>query len=442
MTNDDLQLLRELRAEIPAPDEETRRRIYDYATSEPEIRLSRRRWRLPSVVAAAAVAAAVIAVLLVSPWSGSGGLVQRALAAVGTGPVLHVVTEQSWSPLGWYQAVSLPSGKPIQVTQRQEIWFDQSRDLKKTVTTVNGVAFDQLLETRQGGFTAGGPVYTCAWIAAHPIEATKARVSCNANGQNGTKPHKVPEQPPTLDVALAGFLDHYQSALASGQATKVGTGQVDGHDVIWLRINAQSKGGYPAEEVAIDASTYAPVLVHTTGSQPVQFKVSQIDTQAYDPSLFTRPAREYPPTSGAALGTSPIDAAQAPALLGGKALWLGQSWNGYQLVKVERQQLNTGYGPLSGKKDRHSVGVVFTYAAPGGSPTSTNDLQIKEATHCEDGWGMHCALLGPTEGVLLVEQPFFSSFTVRDGLYIAISQKSGNPVAVANALQPLADGTR
>lgn len=439
MTNDDLQLLRDFRAEMPAPDEETRRRIYAYATTEPKTKLPARRWRLPSVAVAAAVAAAVIAVLLVSPWSGSGGLVQRALAAVGSGPVLHVVTEQP-SPILWYKAVSLPSGTPIQVTQRQEIWFDQSRDLKKTVTTLNGVVYDQLLETRQGGFTPSGPVYTCSWIAAHPVAATKAGVSCNANMQNGTKPHKVPEQPPTLDLALAGFVDHYQSALASGQATKTGTGQVDGHDVIWLRISAttQSQGGYPAEDVAIDASTYAPVLVRTLSTNPVQFQVSQIDTEAYDHSLFTRPAREYPPTSGSARATSPIDAAQAPTLLGGKALWLGQSWNGYQLVKVEQQQLNTGYSPQSGKKDTHSVGVIFTYAPPGGSAASTNVLQIKEATQCEMGLAMPCGAIHPTEGTLLLGQPLSSSITSRDGLYIAISQLGGNPVAVANALQPLA----
>jgi len=435
MRNDDLQLLRDFREEVPAPDEETRRRIYAYATREPETRL-RTRWRLPAVAVAAAVAAATVAVLLVSPWSGSGGLVQRALAAVGSGPVLHVVTEQP-EPLGWYQPVSLPSGKPIQVTQRQEIWFDQSRDLKKTITTLNGVVTDRLLETKQGGFTPTGPVYTCAWIAAHPVEATRARVSCNLNGENGTKPRKVPEQPPTLDLALAGFVDHYQSALASGQATKVGVGQVDGHPVIWLRINAQSKGGYPAEEVAVDASTYTPVLVHTTGPRPVQFKVTEIDTGAYDRSLFTRPAREYPPTSGSSEGTSQISVGQAPALLGGKALWLGQAWNGYQLVKVEQQELVTGYGPTSGKKATHSVGVVFTYAPPGGSAESADALQVKEASQCEMGWAMPCGAIRPTEGTLLLGLPFSSGITSRDGLYIAIGRFSGNPVAVANALRPL-----
>ena len=421
-----------------ATDSEARSEIQAPAPSQRRKRLPAFRWRFPSFAVAAAIAVAVVAVLLVSPWSGSSGLVQRALAAVGTGPVLHVVTEQP-EPLGWYKPVSLPSGKPIQVTQQQEIWFDQSRDLKKTITSLNGVVIGQLLETSQGGFTPTGPEYTCSWIAAHPVEATKAGVSCNLNMQNGTKPRKVPVPPPTLDLALAGFVDHYQSALASGQATKVGTGQVDGHNVIWLRIDATTpnQSGYPAEEVAIDASTYAPVLVRTLNTHPVQFQVSQIDTEAYDPSLFTRPAREYPPTSGSARGTSAIDTAQAPALLGGKALWLGQNWNGYQLVKVEQQQLDTGYGPLSGKKDTHSVGVIFTYAPPGGYAESADALQVKEATQCEMGWAMPCSTIHPTEGTLLLGQPLESGITVRDGLYIAIGRFSGNPVAVANALQPL-----
>jgi hypothetical protein len=43
------------------------------------------------------------------------------------------------------------------------------------------------------------------------------------------------------------------------------------------------------------------------------------------------------------------------------------------------------------------------------------------------------------EGTLLVGGLLSSSFTVRDGIFIAISQESqhADPVAVANALQPL-----
>ena len=402
---------------------------------------ARRHQRLAYALTASVVAASAFALLLAAPWNGSSSLVERALAAVGQGPVLHVVTEQPWSG-GWYQPLSLATGRTLPVTMRQEIWFDQSRQLKQTITTVNGVVYDRLLETPKGGFATAGPVYTCAWIAAHPVEATKARVSCNANMQNGTTPRHVPERPPTLDLALAGFVDQYRSALASGHATRIGTGDVGGRRVIWLRIivSGQDAAIYPREEeVAIDASSYAPVLVRTTGAQPFQFKVLAIDTQSYEPALFMRPVPAHPPTGGETEGTSAIDPAQAPALLGGKALWLGQSWNGYRLVRTERQEMVTGYGPLSGRKPAHSLGVIFTYAPPGSSADSAQALRIKEADQCEDAWGMHCGLLAPREGILLVGGPFFSSFTVRDGVFVAISQESmqADPVVVANALQPL-----
>jgi hypothetical protein len=70
-------------------------------------------------------------------------------------------------------------------------------------------------------------------------------------------------------------------------------------------------------------------------------------------------------------------------------------------------------------------------------------LQVKESAQCEDAWAMHCGLLAPREGTLLVGGLLSSSFTVRDGVFIAISQEShqADPVAVANALQPLT-GTR
>lgn len=413
----------------------------EHTVRRPKAAQLRRHWAY--LATATAVAAAALALLVAAPWRGSESLVGRALAAVGDGPVLHVVTQQQLSaPGGWYQPVSLATGKPLPVTIRQEIWFDQSRDLKKTVTTVNGIAFDQLLETRAGSFTSAGPVYTCAWIAAHPVAATKARVSCNANMQNGTKPRRIPEQRPTLDLALAGFVDQYRSALASGRATKIGTGQVDGHQVIWLRITVpgQDPAVYPrTEEVAIDASTYAPVLVRTTGAQPVEFKVREIGTQNYDGALFTRPVLAYPPTGGETAGTVPIDLAQVPALLGGKALWLGQSWNGYRLVGAERQDLLTGYGAASGRKPTPSVGVVLTYAPGGSSADSPRALRIKEANQCVNAWAMHCGLLPPRDGTLLVGGLLSSSFTVRDGVFIAISQESHqtDPVEVANALHSL-----
>jgi hypothetical protein len=74
MTNDDLQLLREFRAEMPAPDEETRRKIYALATGGGARRSSPSAWRhrLPpmapkrrmAVLAGAVVCAALAASLI------------------------------------------------------------------------------------------------------------------------------------------------------------------------------------------------------------------------------------------------------------------------------------------------------------------------------------------------------------------------------------------
>lgn len=398
-------------------------------------RLRRRPSRLPSVVAVAGVVAAAVAVLLVAPWGGGdGGFVQRALAAVGSGPVLHVVIEQP-VPQGMYDAVSLPSGTPIQASERREIWFDQSRGLEKTVASLNGVPLFQSLETPQGGYSQdGNPYNLCTWNSTHQA------FNCITTNQNPTGPN-MPGPPPTLETALAGFVDQYQSALASGEATKTGTGEVDGRQVIWLRINADSKDYIPAEEVAIDASTYAPVLVRTLNTNPVQFTVTQIDTQAYDASLFTPPAREYPAMSVTTGPASAIDATQAPGLLGGQALWLGQSWNGFQLAQVEQQQVTANYTAQSGKQPTQSVAVTFTYAPPGGSAASPGALQIRETTQCSGGpVNMPCSGgIQPSEGTLLLDPHFHSGYTMKDSLYIAITQNSSqsDPVAVANALQPL-----
>lgn len=407
MTTDDLHLLRELRAGIPAPDEQTRRRIYAHATSGPR---SRRR-RLPTFVAAATVAAGAVVLLLISPWSGNGDLVQRALAAVGTGEVLHVVFTQQEE--GAAQAVSLPSGTDLPAPiVRKEVWYDQSRSLEKEVDSLpNGDVLDQSLLTPQGDYNSAGKITNAVMV----------------NPSNGNITSFV-GPPASLEPALTDFVDEYQSALASGQATQVGTGQVDGHDVIWLHIAADPKDYYPAMDVAIDASTYAPVQVRTDDENPAQLDVSEIDTQAYDPSLFTPPPVTSPTSSSTGTPT-PIDATQAPGVLGGEAVWLGQSWNGYQLASVEQERVTTGYAPDTGKPPVQSTAVVFTYAA------GPDVLQIQESTQCEGCF----SAIEPTEGVLLLGQGPVPSTTMIGGVYVAIHQSGSqaDPVAVANALQSI-----
>jgi hypothetical protein len=363
---------------------------------------------------AALVAATALALLLISPWGSSPSLTDRALGAVGDGPVLHVVTERH-APVGWFNPVSLETEAPIPLTLRTEVWFDDERQLEKTVSTLDGKPYQQLLQSPEGWFSDEGPVYTCAWIAAHPVEATKTRVSCNENMENGTTPRQIPEDPPTpLDPALAGFVDRYRGALASGDATQTGTGQVDGRDVVWLRIGR--------EDVGIDASSYEPVLVRNGDDS---FRVTEIGTQAYDPSLFARPVvGPAKPSIGSVVGKETVSPAQAVETLGGHAIWLGQVWQGYKLDQVLRLELVTGYGALSGRDPTRGTGIAFEYRNDDGQI-----LSIRESVKCEFGLGWMCERLpAPSPGTIL-ERPIGSELMV-DGLYVTIFQPHPKPNAV------------
>ena len=150
----------------------------------------RRSGRLPvRLVAVAAVLAVAVAVALVSPWSGRGGLVDRALAAIGSGEVIHVVET---AEVPGASVVDLRTGAESPVERTTEIWFDGERGLLRSAQRIGDTVTIETLETPQGAWTQAGRVYTCAWIAAHPVEATKARVSCNASGKNGTTPRQHP----------------------------------------------------------------------------------------------------------------------------------------------------------------------------------------------------------------------------------------------------------
>jgi hypothetical protein len=109
MTTDDLQLLREFRAEIPAPDEETRRRIYAYATNPAPSRwheASRRlsvpplhlRFAVPAVAAISATA--VAAVVFAGALGGSSGTSTRNASDVVLGLTITPDSTQAGSSVG------------------------------------------------------------------------------------------------------------------------------------------------------------------------------------------------------------------------------------------------------------------------------------------------------------------------------------------------------
>lgn len=376
-------------------------------------------------LAVATCIAALAALFVIAPWQGSErvGILDRALAAVGDKPVLHVVLESTRTGA---QLVDLESGRPVVTMVTTEVWFDETRALKKTVSRIDGVPMDEMLETPRGGFTRGGVIYTCRWIAEHPVEAAKARVSCPGGERSS-------EEQPSLDPALANFVDHYRTALATGSARRITGSQVDGRDVIWIEFGS----GRTLERVALDKSTYTPVLISTPyGSQ----RVRTVETIPFAQRLFSRPKPlERPaPAGGSVIAEQELgNMSAADAVLGGRALWLGSEWRGLRLTSVKRQELGMSYGPRSERGPSRTVGVELTYST---GAERRNAILVRETLSCQMAYAWTCQPPDPEEGMALLRGPM--TLVRRDGLFITIWARQSDMSAaleLARSLRPVSE---
>lgn len=208
------------------------------------LRVRGRRWKLPSFVLTAGVAAGVVAVLLVSPWSGSGdGLVQRALAAVGTGPVMHIVMEDSTSTA----FVNLKTGRETGGTSREETWIDR-QDYRYQILNTQGGRF---LSDQLGKF------------------------------------HSRPAFRSSPAFSAAALVDFYV-ALATGSHTAVvGRGTFNGHQIYWLRSRPSTEA---PGDIGVDVNTYKPVLLRfNTPPSPYYYeRILLAKATTYSPADFKR----------------------------------------------------------------------------------------------------------------------------------------------------------
>jgi hypothetical protein len=351
-------------------------------------RRTRRWWLVGGAVAAMTAVAA--ALLLFAATNVQPSLVDRALAAVGEGPVLHAVIRQTGpAPT---TLVELSTGRHI--TGRRvvttEIWFDEERALEHTVIRTTGEQTRDELSTPEGIFSESGPVWTCSRIAAHPVEATRAGVSCNFSGENGTTPRHVPEPPPTVDPALAGFVDGYRQALASGAARRVGEGTVHGRSVYWLELRLPDPDTNPRdprvdfrERVAVDSDTYRPLVIIplTDGALGLAYDVLEIGTVARAEADFSKPklVPSRGPISIRFRVIDTIDLATASKVLGPRALWAGPEIGGQKLVAVQRQEVTTGYGPSSGVPPRVTPVVTLIYGGVERKHATRGSVEITES---------------------------------------------------------------
>jgi hypothetical protein len=409
--------------------------------------------RTSRMLVAGLALATVIALALISPWGNGGAtIVDRAIAAIGDGPVLHVITQERGP--AEMTSVDLATGRRtvVSVVLEQEIWWDQARGVAHTISRTNGRLTDDMLETPAGGRSLYGPIMTCAWIARHPVEATRARVSCRFDGKNGTIPRDVPESPVSVDPALAGFLTQYRDALARGQAERAGEGKVDGEAVYWFAIPITVPVDPTAppsprvderELVAVDQHTYRPVLVKTVvdGVEARSYRVVEIagmDRADADFSTPVAPPGSAPVTYGSVVSHEAIDPSEASQGLGRPALWLGPELGDLTLREVDRQSVKTGYADSASLPPKFGNAVRFEYTDAHGAIFLLEESAQPEFAF---GWGTVLRLVpeGPQEGELLIGGP--GAFMVRRGVYIAIESfgaaRTERAIAAAKSLVPV-----
>ncbi len=399
--------------------------LADAITATQQLPRTLRPSRGVGALAACAAVATGIGLALFLP-SGGGGIVDRALAAVGDGPVVHAVIKQ---PIIGPTLIDLRTGQRRNQTLQIEVWFDNSRGLLHTINRIDGHLTDDTLETPSGGFSNNGPVIDCAWIAAHPVEATKLRVSCNANGENGTVPQTIPRPLPTLDPALSDFVDGYRSALQDGRAKQVGTGTINGTSVVWLELTLD---GGRTERVALDKQSSRPIRVEQVhNGADSSYDITLIET--LNSGDFTKPVPSPPqPSSGEVTQQAPIQVDQATTVLPG-AQWAGQSVDGLVLATVTRDTLTTDYPADSGIPPASNTGLEVHYGQSPGNYVYLYESQMPEIGY---GWGAVRGGSAP-EGNLYAAGAGLG-FLVRDNIYIEVQASSQQLLLdTARALEPI-----
>jgi hypothetical protein len=256
------------------------------------------RRRLALAVPVAALAAAVAVVVLAWPSTSKPPTVlDYALAAVGDGPVIHVVTRGPWGS----SVVNLETGEVKQQFSEYEQWLDPSRGVRTIARLGGQVTGDYRIPRRAAG---------------RSIEQYRS------------------------------LLNHYREELRSGKAKVIGPGKVDGRPVLWIRLRGQwlddTDGYYHlfAQEVAVDRSTYEPLYSRFTrdGREPLgggELFLKLETLPAGEGNLDAKPAPRGKLYAGAE-SARPVTFDELRDLFGAPAIWLGPTYAGRPLVEKRK----------------------------------------------------------------------------------------------------------
>lgn len=374
------------------------------AADQPSRRRDWRAFARPSLAAFIALAAAVVAIVLVWPFGDGprGTLLERAAAALGDGPVLHVVVQSGW---GGTQ-VDLATGKRETVHGDDEYWFDPARGVH-AVSRFAGVIQNE---------------------SSYP-----------------------PGQVAHLDKTLSFLATDYRRALANGSARVIGEADVNGQSVHWIRVDTQmlpdtSDGKLHewAHDVAVSTDTLKPVATRETRDGNLSpdgiSRIQSIESLAAGSGDFS--TSNSSPNSGAMRyeRTGALTLHEARAALGGKLLWPGDQVDGLKLARISKDTRRAGYEPATRSWATTHTGVTLFYGElPGGgiaSPPLTGPyLQISEALALDGQFQRGVLNFSPPEGTVLLFGEHIGVMQ-NHGIYAALEGSSERLlIAAARALE-------
>lgn len=338
------------------------------------------------------IAAGLAAALTVALWPGgsSPGFAERASAAIGSGPVLHVVVEAPARTT----VVDLATGAETALRVRLEYRYDVERGRLRTTVSRGGRVTADVLQAPTG-----------------------ARASSR----------------PELDPALVGFVSGYREALGTTNPVE---GIVDGRPVLWLEFGT----GASHERVALDPQTLTPLFVESLVGSRVRWHVLEIRARDRSPGDFELPAvRVSQPIRGSVVSSRSVTLSE----LAGEP-WRpvsgGAEVEGLKLTAVEVERLVRAYARPAGRTEL-GTGVRLLY----GRRPATIELQQAprpEPAYAYLGGSTYAGTAIPSAGRVVVTELADARWLgqLRAGRIFVTIWASSRPLvlAAARALEPIA----
>ena len=346
---------------------------------------------LPRAAAVLALGAAALAVTLLWPaGGGKNGILDRALAAIGNGRVLHLVLR---TPSG-EELVNIRTGRTIVPVFELETWSDRSSTRVHLVLRQDGRIIGETLypQDREPGttLTRVSPAYNALWTG-------------------------------------------YRRALVEGTVKIERKGTIYGHAVYWLTSPALEHGPWK-NEVAIDRLTYRPVdfRFRVPGGKPVDTRVLLARTEPFSTAAFARLTARPSPFSAHSSGSTSVGPMRSGS--GRPLLRAGSAIAGLKLSATHRMSVASGGRTTSGSE------LIYGPEADPLRSITISELRrpgdVSEWRRIPKGFIRLAAGSSSDNGGK--PYTFWSGYLLRYGVYVSIETGVGRAAVLeaARALRP------